>query len=161
MSDVISDLIAKYGPTMIGVAFTAILGVIGRALLKHLWLRDMLVRLAVEAKAVVMEVQQTYVDRIRYARLDGVLTKDEAAEARRAAIDSLKSNIGPKGLHRLARVLGYDDAGIDRLLDTRIEEQVQRLKLIKSTQLSPVSKDGDSLSPAPVPAPAPPPSSQR
>lgn len=138
MTAILADLLSKYGATFIAAAATALGGVVARSFLNQAWLRGLLERMIVEAKNAVLEVQQTYVDEVLRAKADGVLTKEEAVHARNIAILALKSNIGPKGLQRLIRILGFDDAGIDRLLGTHIEAAVQRLAIVKSGQLSPV-----------------------
>src|SRR5262249_23129459 len=129
-TSMIGDIITTFGPEIIGAVCTALLGLIGRALVNHAWLRGMLERLVTEAKAVVLEVEQTYVDSVKGARDDGVLTPAEAATARRLALSALKSNLGMKGLRRLGRILGLDDSELDRLLGTHIEAAVKQVTMV-------------------------------
>lgn len=144
--DIISLGVEKYGTIVISFMATTIIGIIGKHFVDQHWARNFLVRLIVEAKAAVLEVQQTWVDKMREARGDGVVTDDEKRGARAAAITTLRSNLGRKGLERLGRIIGLDDEGIDRLLSTHVEAQVQRLKLVKSGAVAPVI---DSQSPDP------------
>lgn len=156
--DILSDAVAKYGASVIGLIFTGILGWIGRTFLKDHLATKFLVRVTAEAKDVVLEVAQTYREEIRAGRADGFLTQEERAKAFTMAMAKLKSNLGPKLLERATRVLGYDDAGLNDLLTTKVEAQVQRLNLIKSGALPPVSVDGSSAPPAAPPRlPLPPP----
>lgn len=153
-TDIFTDFLLRHGSILVELLFGIIFGVFVRRLDKHLWLKGFMDRLGVEAKDVVMEMNQTFVDQLRIAKEDGVITSAERAEAFSMALAKLKSNIGPKLLERAARVLGYDDAGMDRLLGTKIEANVQKQNLIKSSALPPVSVDGSSTLP-----PARPPSS--
>lgn len=125
----IADLISQYGPVVIGAVFTALAGFVARHFLATVWLRDMLGRLVTEAKAAVLEVEQTYVDELAKAKEDGTLTAEEGRIARNMAIATLKSNLGTKGLRRLGRILGLTDDELDRLLGSHVEAAVKQLTL--------------------------------
>lgn len=92
------------------------------------YLRDTLMRLGAEIRAAVLECHQVYVDAIKKGREDGKLTPEEAAEAKRKTVEAIKSNLGTKGLKRLMRVLGIDEAGIDKYLGSHVEAHVAELK---------------------------------
>lgn len=79
-----------------------------------------------EVNDAVAEVYQTYVGALKKANEDGKLTDAEKAEAKRMAIDIAKSNIGSKGLARLARILGLGD--VDDWLDTKVEATIAKAK---------------------------------
>jgi hypothetical protein len=92
------------------------------------YLRGALVRLDDAVLASVREVQQVTVDTIKSASADGKLTPDERAKVKQAAIDTIKSHLGMKGIGELAKVLGLENGAIDRLLSTRVEAAVHDLK---------------------------------
>ncbi|MCP4448268.1 MAG: hypothetical protein GY811_23455 [Myxococcales bacterium] len=101
-------LIIEYGPA----AAIVILSALGGALTRYVFVSieskivsETLGRLWDEVRAAVLEVSQTYTDALREANEDGKLTEAEKRVAKEKAIAIAKSNIGKKGLRRLARVL--------------------------------------------------------
>jgi hypothetical protein len=117
---------------LLGLALSGIAGWFTHSAITRAWLRDALARLLVEARAVVEEVEQTYVDEILKGRLPdspagAELTKDEQLLAKAKAIAKLKENFGAKGLRRLARVLGLLD--LDAYLGTHVESAVKKLSI--------------------------------
>lgn len=130
-----ASAITNFGPEIIGAAFAAVTTYAVRFAVNHVWAAGMLGRLLVEAKAAVAEVEQTYIDKITLYREDGMLTVEEAAAARAAAIAALKGNLGSKGLHRLGRILGLNDDEIDRLLGTHVEFAVKAMSQAKPLEL--------------------------
>jgi len=99
-----------------------------QAKVKNEYLRGVLVRLDDAVLAVVREVQQVTVEAIKSASADGKLTPDERTRVKQAAIDSVKSHLGMKGLGELAKILGLDSGAVERLLSTRVEAAVHDLK---------------------------------
>jgi hypothetical protein len=91
-------------------------------------LRGVLVRLDDAVLAAVSEVQQVTVDAIKEASPDGKLTPEHQAKVKQAAIDSIKSHLGTKGVAELVQVLGLQAGSIDKLLSTRVEAAVYNLK---------------------------------
>jgi len=87
--------------------------------------RDILSRALAEVVDAVMEVKQTYADGLKAGAEDGKLTREEAAEAKARALAVVKSNVGAKGLARLARVIGVD---VDRWLGTKVESTLANIK---------------------------------
>ena len=77
--------------------------------------------------AAAREIQQVLVDRLKASSRDGGLTPEQGAQAKQAALDSAKAQLGPQGLADIAAALGLDASGIDRVLGTRIEAAVHRL----------------------------------
>ena len=110
------------------------------AKIKNETLRGILVRLDDAVLSAVREVQQVTVDAIKAASADGTLTPDEQAQVKQAAIASVKSYLGPKGIVEIAKVLGLDGIAVDALLATRVEAAVHDLKLahasVESTDAS-------------------------
>lgn len=82
-------------------------------------------RALLEVSGAVAEVGQCYVDELRKADADGIITADEAKEARRKAVAIAKANLGPAGVQRLVRALGIDAADVDRWLGTHVEAAVR------------------------------------
>jgi hypothetical protein len=79
--------------------------------------------------AAAREMQQVLVDKLKATSRDGALTPDQGAEAKQAALDSAKAQLGPYGLTDIATTLGLDPPGVDRLLRARIEAAVHCLKI--------------------------------
>jgi hypothetical protein len=78
--------------------------------------------------AAAREVQQVLVDKLKAASRDGDLTAEQGAQAKQAALDSAKAQLGPHGLADIAATLGLEPQGVDRLLGGRIEAAVHRIK---------------------------------
>jgi hypothetical protein len=125
----IAELIVQYGAALIAAAFAAIAAFVGRSFVEHSFLRSMLERIVIEARAVVLEVEQTYVDKITEGRRDGILTPEEGASAKAAAIAKLRTNLGSVGLERLGRIIGLTAPAIEALLGTHVEAAVKSLTL--------------------------------
>lgn len=89
-----------------------------------------------EVGDAVLDVAKTYVESIKQARADGKLTEAEKAEAKARALAVAKRNIGPEGLKRLAKILGFDTGALDKWLGTKVEAAVASLgpKLVSTTQ---------------------------
>ena len=102
------------------------------AKVKNEYLRGVLVRMDDAVLAAVREVQQVTVDSLKAASADGQLTPDERAKVKQAAIDSIKSHLGMKGISEAAKILGLEDGAIDKLLSTRVEAAVHDLKAARS-----------------------------
>jgi hypothetical protein len=71
---------------------------------------------------------QVLVDKLKATSRDGDLTAEQGAEAKQAALDSAKAQLGQHGLADIAATLGLEPAGVDRLLGGRIEAAVHRIK---------------------------------
>jgi hypothetical protein len=102
------------------------------AKVRNEYLRGVLVRLDDAVLAAVREVQQVTVDSLKAASADGQLTADERAKVKQAAIDSIKSHLGTKGIGEVAKVLGLEDGAVDKLLSTRVEAAVHDLKTTRA-----------------------------
>jgi hypothetical protein len=48
-----------------------------------------------------------------------------------AAIDSVKSHLGMKGIAELAKILGLEGGAVEKLLSTRVEAAVHDLKVAR------------------------------
>lgn len=107
-----------------------------QAKVKNEYLRGALTRLNDAVLTAVREVQQVAVEAIKAGRADGKLTADEKAAVKKAALDSVKSHLGVKGVDELIKILGLSDGSIDRLLESKIEAAVHALKSSNSTSKS-------------------------
>lgn len=67
---------------------------------------DALDRARIAARNAVQATAQTYVDDLKAAREDGKITNEEAAEARRRALQQFKTQMGDIGLSELEAVVG-------------------------------------------------------
>jgi len=85
--------------------------------------RGILERLADASVTVVAEVEQT----VRSKTKD-LPARERANAAKEAAIASLKSHLGPKGLIELQQVLGLSGLGLESVLSSKIEAQVHQAK---------------------------------
>lgn len=157
------DIISEYGDK-IGAALVALVGVLGSRYvwgrISLAWARTLAQRAYGELTDAVLEVWQTYVSELTKGRADGTLTADEKAEAKRRAIAIAKANLGPKGLARLARALGFgslfggDPAKADGWLGSKVETAVATLKRAgyMTKGLAPSAALASSSSAAPSPA---------
>ena len=107
-----------------------------QAKVKNEYLRGVLVRLDDAVLTVVREVQQVTVEAIKSGSADGKLTPDERARVKQAAIESVKSHLGMKGISELAKILGLESGAIDKLLSTRVEAAVHDLKASRANGAS-------------------------
>jgi hypothetical protein len=98
---VIWSAVVSYGPIVVTWALAA-LGLVGAWVLAKLGAaastRSLFAELALHARDVVVAVTQVYVDQIKRARADGVLTEDEKATARAMAIAALKERLSLRKL---------------------------------------------------------------
>src|SRR4051812_14546593 len=78
--------------------------------------------------AAAREVQQVLVDKLKATSRDGNLTPEQGTEAKQAALDSAKAQLGPRGFADVAATLGLERQGVDHLLGGRIEAAVHRIK---------------------------------
>jgi hypothetical protein len=148
-------LILEYGPLVLGAILTALAGAAARWARDRAWLRDFLARLLVERRAVVMEVEQVYVDatiRARAANSPGgaELTQEEQREALDLAVARLTELLGLAALDRALRLLGLPrvPAFVRRYLTTQIEASVKELSIEQAAA---------SRGAPPLPPPLPPP----
>lgn len=111
-------------------------GWLGRLAWLRVWVRDFLARAELEIRHAVLEVEQTYVDRVLAGKdpssPGGVeLTPDEQAEALRRAVDRALELVGIAALDRALRILGLPrtPAFIAGWIATRVEARVKLLSL--------------------------------
>jgi hypothetical protein len=90
--------------------------------------RDVLLRLEQIVFTVVREVQQVMVDELKADSDNGRLSFNARERVKRAALDTVRDELGKRGLAELARVLGREEHTIDHVLVTRIEAAVHELR---------------------------------
>lgn len=136
------EIIADYGPRAVVFLFatlaTLLTFVYGRGYIKAGWAQRLISRALREIEDAVLEVAQTYSDIIKAGASDGSLNGEERLEAKRRAIAVAKSNIGKKGLARLARVAGID--ALDGWLDSKVESSVRLLKALDDAPGKPIGR---------------------
>ena len=80
------------------------------------------------ARAAAHEIQQVLVDDLKAGSADGRLTDNQAAQAQRAALASVKLQLGARNRAEFAKAFGLEPTSVDRVLAARIEAAVHRLK---------------------------------
>ncbi len=100
-------------------------------------LRTSALRVAELAQIVVLDVEQTFVSKMRDAAKDGVLDEQDAREAKELAVEKLRQHLGPKGKKEALKVFGFDDEKeFDDFLRTNIEASVAKAKNIVGRKFS-------------------------
>lgn len=125
------ELYIKYGPIVVVAILSGIAWLYYRFFadkLKSKRWGHMILRAGQELRAVVIEVNNTYVKALKDAGQDGKWTDVEKALAKATAIDKFKENWGTKGIKRMTKVLGIGGA-IDSWLGTQIEATIDDMKV--------------------------------
>ncbi len=92
-------------------------------------LRTTLLRVDDAVTAAVRETQQVLVDKLKPTTADGVLTEDERRQVRQAVLDSIRWQLGMRGIAEASKVLGFRNGEIERFLSTRVEASVHQLRM--------------------------------
>ncbi len=90
--------------------------------------QGMLDRLDTVMEDAVKSTQQSVVDSIK----PGDNLAQALASAKTAALDSVKSHFGEKGLEEVKNVLGWDSVLLEKNLSTKLEAKVHDLKLARA-----------------------------
>lgn len=147
-SEIVFSLIEILTPILVAglTLLSAWLAKLITAKVKGEYLRGVLVRLDEAVFTAVKSVAQTYADTLKSAREDGKLEPAERQEAKRRALNALKSYLGTKGIGELGKILGLASAKqVEEYLAGKVEAAVHDLNLVK--------KKGDEVPPlAVVPA---------
>jgi len=104
---------------------------------KNEQLKAVLLRLDDVVLAAVREAQQVLVDKLKATSADGALTPDQRTQAKQAALDSAKSQLGATGLAEVSKTFGLESAAVDKLLSTRVEAAVHHLEVQSRPALGP------------------------
>ena len=135
------EIYINYGPMVV----VAVLGAFSWLYFKFLSdkvesarIAQMVVSFGQEARAVIIEVNSTYVGSLKDAGQDGEWTEEEMSFAKARAVDKLKENFGASGLKRLARILGIGGS-IDSWLGTQIEATLSDMKVESAVTAPPKS----------------------
>lgn len=126
--DTVQDILANGGDKVLYWISATLLGLISwlvKNKIKNDSVKTFLGRVFEEVRDTVLAVEQTYVSALRDANADGKLTKEERAEAKRLALATIRSNLGVKGIKKLAKLVGVD---VDKWLDTRMEATLADMK---------------------------------
>ncbi|NIY14211.1 MAG: hypothetical protein GWM98_04660 [Nitrospinaceae bacterium] len=92
-------------------------------------LSNTMIRLNDSVLTYVREAEQTLVAELKKARAEDspggvLLTDNEARNVKKMVIDNVRRMWGEKGIEDLKKVLGVDDAGLQKYLEAKIEESV-------------------------------------
>lgn len=131
-----TDLYIEYGPVVLAAIFTGLAWLYSRFLADKIkgqrW-GQMALRAGQELRAVITEVNATYVKELKAAGEDGTWTDKEKAKAKEMAIAKFKENWGAAGVKRMAKVLGIGDA-VDSWLGTQVEATLAEMKALPPKQ---------------------------
>ncbi len=124
------ELYIEYGVAALATILLAISWLYSRLLadkIKGNRTAQLVVNVGQELRAVITEVNNTYVKALKDAGQDGEWTKKEMSLAKTKAVDKFKENWGPRGIKRMARGLGIGGA-IDSWLGTQVEATLTDMK---------------------------------
>jgi hypothetical protein len=132
------DAVAPLAVSVLAAVFSYIAALIAKKI-KSETVREVATRISELTQSVVLSVQQTYVDNLRSAAQDGVISSAEATEAKERALDALRSHLGPKGKAEALKAFGFaNEEQLDAYLSTQIEAAVAKAKATIGTKLSSV-----------------------
>ena len=131
LAEVLAGLLAAY----LGARLTDLIATKA----KNAKIRDILLGLETVAADAVAEVWQTSVEAAKKDAANGKLPKEVAAAAKDAAIATVKSYLGAKGLEALCRALGIGQADADRVISNKIEKAISEAKRRNSNRIAPVT----------------------
>jgi hypothetical protein len=87
--------------------------------------------------AAAREVQQVLIERQKATSRSGDLTPEQSARAKQAALDNARSQLGTRGLADITATFGLDANAVDRMIATRVEAAVHRLRQAARTAADP------------------------
>lgn len=99
-----------------------------RAKVQNEYLKGVLVRLDDAVFTAVKDLQQSVVDEIKAASVDGKITEEEKRRIKEKAISAVKSHLGTKGLAEVAKILGLEGGALEGLLSSKVEAAVHDLR---------------------------------
>lgn len=135
-NEIFSSILEILTPILVaGLTFlSAWLAKLITAKVKGEYLRGVLVRLDEAVFTAVKSVAQTYADALKSAREDGKLEPAERQEAKRRALNALKSYLGTRGIGELGKILGLASANqVEEYLAGKVEAAVHDLNFAKKT----------------------------
>jgi len=109
---------------------------------------------ATVAMSAVQEVGLVYVQALKEAAADGVLTPEEKKAAKDKAIATAKKNLGDQGRAMIQTHLGLDSYQLEAFLGTKVEAALASLKTA-NTSAAPAAAAAPQAPVETVPAPAP------
>ena len=125
-----TNLYVEYGPAVLAAVFLGLAWLYSRFLadkIKNTRVGEMVAASGQELRAVITEVNNTYVKALKDTEQDGEWDAEAKAEAKKKAIDKFKENWGTKGIKRMAKVLGIDGA-VDSWIGTQVEATLTDMK---------------------------------
>ena len=131
LAEVLAGLLAAY----LGARLTDLIA----SKAKNAKIRDLLLGLESVAADAVAEVWQTSVEAAKKEAAGGKLPAEVAAAAKAAAVETVKSYLGAKGLSALCSALGIGKADADRVISNKIEKAIAESKRRNSNRIQPVT----------------------
>ena len=113
------------------------------------YLRGVLVRLDEAVVTAVKDLQQTVVDEIKAANVDGKITEAEKKRIKDSALANVKSYLGAKGIKVLSEVLGLSGGALDGFLSSKIESAVHDIRVTDRAIATTTSDKAGAPSPLP------------
>ncbi len=135
---IVSQVVDAIAPLLLSLLVAALswLTVLVQRKVKSETVRDMTLRLSELTQTVVLEVGQTVVARMKDAAKDGVISKEEAEDARDLALAKLRMHLGTKGESEAMKVLGFDNKDqLEAYLIAHVEAAVVKAKSQFGTKL--------------------------
>lgn len=133
LSQVVETVLPALGSLL--VALMSWLAITVQRKIKNEAAREMALRFSELAQDVVLEIEQTMVSSLRDAAQDGSISAEDAARAKREAVNKLKSHLGSKGKAEALKVLGLTEAQLEDFVATKIEAAVAHAKNIVGIKL--------------------------
>ena len=91
-------------------------------------LRTALTRLDDAAFAAAREAESVVVQKLKETMLDGVLSEQDRREVRDATVDSIRRQLGLRGIVETSKALGLTDPEMNQFLATRAQSAAHELK---------------------------------
>lgn len=130
MSDLMWNLFQALSPALVALVgwLSMRLAALIKANTSNAYLQGVLLRLNDAVAIAVRETQQVMVEQLKKTDPTGKLTETAKANAKAAAIATIKAHLGPKGITELATVFGVAGPALDGLLGARVEAAVAASK---------------------------------
>jgi len=103
------------------------------------------------ATVIVSDLQATMRSELEKVAADGKITKEEASELKRIALDRLVKVIGEEGKKELVEVLGIAGSSLEVYLSGLIEQALDLVKVRGAAVGGATGTSSSALSPAPAP----------
>lgn len=96
--------------------------------IKNQALANILIRVNDAVVTAVKATEQQVVKELKAASADGIITEEEKVRIKQAAIGNILSYLGDGGLNEVKKVFNLNDAGVDKMLNDKVEAAVLDVK---------------------------------